>query len=384
MEETRVVRKGTDKIKIIMLALGLAQLLNGETANFRVFLSIILIIAIIIDIYRLIVTNYKQYIILGFFSVILVGIVLGIYSKGIIGTYLFISVCEAIYIKHNNLYKKLYILVNILSYIFSVFVINLPIKNIHSYINTILIMLFPYILVLSIVIVSYTRRKEREKVGILNKELLLQNEKLKEYSKELEKLTIEKERNRVAQELHDSLGHYLMGISMHVNLIEKFDNNEEKRKEIIEKTKVIVKDSIKELRATVYKLKEYEKEQKLIWRIIEIEENLNEAIEFENDIHENIEEVDDNIKEALYITIKEAITNGIKHGDAKYFKIKIYINEEIINFSIFNNGKSPINIKKSNGLRGIEERIKNLNGKCEFNILNNGFSITGKIKREEE
>lgn len=384
MEETRVVRKGTDKIKIIMLALGLAQLLNGETANFRVFLSIILIIAIIIDIYRLIVTNYKQYIILGFFSVILVGIVSGIYSKGIIGTYLFISVCEAIYIKHNNLYKKLYILVNILSYIFSVFVINLPIKNIHSYINTILIMLFPYILVLSIVIVSYTRRKEREKVGILNKELLLQNEKLKEYSKELEKLTIEKERNRVAQELHDSLGHYLMGISMHVNLIEKFDNNEEKRKEIIEKTKIIVKDSIKELRATVYKLKEYEKEQKLIWRIIEIEENLNEAIEFENDIHENIEEVDDNIKEALYITIKEAITNGIKHGDAKYFKIKIYINEEIINFSIFNNGKSPINIKKSNGLRGIEERIKNLNGKCEFNILNNGFSITGKIKREEE
>ena len=168
MEETRVVRTGTGKIKIIMLALGLAQLLNGKTANFRVFLSIILIIAIIIDIYRLRVTNYKEYVILGFFSIILVGIASGIYSKGIIGTYLFISVCEAIYIKHNNLYKKLYILVNILSYIFSVFVINLPIKNIHSYINTILIMLFPYILVLSIVIVSYTRRKEREKVtGIL-------------------------------------------------------------------------------------------------------------------------------------------------------------------------------------------------------------------------
>ena len=56
-----------------MLALGLAQLLNGKTANFRVFLSIILIIAIIIDIYRLRVTNYKEYVILGFFSIILVG-----------------------------------------------------------------------------------------------------------------------------------------------------------------------------------------------------------------------------------------------------------------------------------------------------------------------
>lgn len=67
MEETRVVRTGTGKIKIIMLALGLAQLLNGKTANFRVFLSIILIIAIIIDIYRLRVTNYKEYVILGFF-----------------------------------------------------------------------------------------------------------------------------------------------------------------------------------------------------------------------------------------------------------------------------------------------------------------------------
>ncbi|WP_195971269.1 sensor histidine kinase [Clostridium thermobutyricum] len=384
MEETRVVRTGTGKIKIIMLALGLAQLLNGKTANFRVFLSIILIIAIIIDIYRLRVTNYKEYVILGFFSIILVGIASGIYDKGMIGTYLYLSVCEAIYIKYNNLYKKLYILVNILTYIFSVCIGSLPIDNIHSYINIILIMLFPYLLVLSISIISYTKRKEREKVGILNRELLIQNEKLKEYSKELEKLTIEKERNRVAQELHDSLGHYLMGISMHVNLIEKFDNNEEKRKEIIEKTKVIVKDSITELRATVYKLKEYEKEQKLIWRIIEIEKHLNEAIEFENDIDENIEKVDDNIKEALYITIKEAITNGIKHGEAKYFKIKIYINEETINFSIFNNGKSPIGIKKSNGLRGIEERIENLNGKCEFNILNNGFSITGEIKREEE
>ena len=40
--------------------------------------------------------------------------------------------------------------------------------------------------------------------------------KLQKYALEVEEMTISRERTKVAQELHDSLGHSLMALNMHL------------------------------------------------------------------------------------------------------------------------------------------------------------------------
>ncbi|HHV27863.1 histidine kinase [Anaerosalibacter bizertensis] len=47
-------------------------------------------------------------------------------------------------------------------------------------------------------------------MGSILKKVEKLNEKLEQQFKEIEKLTITKERNRVAQEIHDYLGHNLV------------------------------------------------------------------------------------------------------------------------------------------------------------------------------
>ena len=62
---------------------------------------------------------------------------------------------------------------------------------------------------------------EKEEIKQLNEKLKLANIKLQEYALEVEEVTISKERTRVAQELHDSLGHSLMALAMHLEFAKK-------------------------------------------------------------------------------------------------------------------------------------------------------------------
>lgn len=109
---------------------------------------------------------------------------------------------------------------------------------------------------------------EKEETKQLNEKLKLANIKLQEYSLRVEDLTISKERRRVAQELHDSLGHSLMALTMHLEFAKKvIDSKPDKVKVVLEKSEKIAKDSVNDLRKAVNALKE---EREI--------EHLNEAI----------------------------------------------------------------------------------------------------------
>ncbi len=81
---------------------------------------------------------------------------------------------------------------------------------------------------------------------------------------------------------------------------------------------------------------------------------------------DSIENVPSNIKSCIYKAVMEGITNGIKHGNAEVFDIEIIKSYNNILFKISNNGLGCNNIKKSNGIKGIEKRITNLRGTVEF------------------
>ena len=303
--------------------------------------------------------------------------------------YIFFILFESFYFK--GVLKIILFIINYLSYITPLalsntyidnsFLFNIYNKTIsRGFIINIVESSISYFSYFIIVMLIKKVRKNKKNIYILNQELEEQNLKLKEYSKKIEELTISKERNRVAQELHDSLGHYLMAISMHIDVLDKtLDILPEKSKNILSKTKIIVDNSIDELRSTVYSLKK--NNINIISSVNSLTENLSISnnISFNVNISNDIENVSLLIKDALYKTIKESITNGVKHGKASQFIIDLFIKDNIIYLSILNNGIKPDNIIKSNGLNGMEDRLRVLNGKLNVENTLDGFKVSCTI-----
>lgn len=227
---------------------------------------------------------------------------------------------------------------------------------------------------------------------------------LEEQIKELEEVTDELEtqirlsddlslvssKNFVARELHDILGHSMtLTIKLlEVALIEctelKCSNDEEyrlKKAMLLEKlmeAQDICSKGYNDLRISLM-----EKQHKT-FDIINLKTEINKianvlkfaGIEFEL----SLSQVSGLFSESEYLVIKrfcqECITNSVKHGKASYIHIQMEFNHTINHIIIHDNGVGCNELIKGNGLKGIEDRIKTIDGQLSWSSsAMNGFDI---------
>lgn len=361
----------------VMVALALVSLSLYTNKNFyamNIFPIIMYLIIIGINIFIYFLKNDTLKLTLKYLLLIIVGIN-AVFFFSYTAPYIYASTIYSILMpSYKN--RKVFICANIATFLIPAILISLPISNTYQFFDSLETNLLPFISVILGVTAINIKKRGKITVTKLNEELTIQNKKLQEYAKSIEDITILNERNRVAQELHDSLGHYLMAISMHLDILDKISQDNDKSKKVLDKTKKLTKDSITELRKTVFELKEMQNSHILSDSIKTLTENLStfDNIEFDIDIDKKIETFSPFLKDVIYKTVKEAITNGVKHGNATAFIIKINITNQI-NFSIKNNGSPSNKIIKSNGLKGIEERLSLVCGNVEF-ISNDGFLVS--------
>lgn len=242
--------------------------------------------------------------------------------------------------------------------------------------QTILLYIVIYILILGVFIIVHINKDEKNRLKILNSKLI-------EYSFKERDYLISEERMRISQELHDSLGHILMALSMNVKYVKAIKDRKDIDEELNE-IDSLVQESIKTLRLTVYSLKELESNFNLREEIKAIISKFNSLnmIKINFDYTAEAEKAASNIKLALLTTIKEGITNSIKHGNASEINISIDIKNSDIYFILKDNGTGCKNINKSTGLNGIADRFLKLGGKVDFSgIENEGFTIEAIIYR---
>lgn len=290
--------------------------------------------------------------------------------------YIFFPLVELLKLKGIRL-KTLFLMHSLL---FSVLLmLDIGIPNNWDRLSSLGLNLLSYFAVVSIAYSVKIIRIEKEEVNQLNERLQLANIKLQQYTLEVEELTASKERTRMAQELHDSVGHSLMALIMHLEFAKKIcDTKPEKVKEVLTKSEGIAKSSISSLREAVNLLKE-EREIKDFNASIEgIINNFNmlNNIKINFNADENLDNLSSIIKNSMYKTIKESITNSIKHGKATEINISIAREEKCIRLILNDNGVGCNKIVKSNGLIGIENRVTSLNGSVKyFSNDNLGFGI---------
>jgi signal transduction histidine kinase len=314
-------------------------------------------------------------------------VVLKYFINGIgTNTYIFLPLIELLGLKGIRL-KTLFLVHSLLFLIVSILDIGIP--NNWDRLSILGLTLLSYFAVASIAYSVKIIRTEKEEVNKLNEKLQLANIKLQQYTLEVEELTASKERTIMAQELHDSVGHSLMALIMHLEFAKKIcDTKPEKVKEVLIKSEDIAKSSISSLREAVNLLKEEREIKDFNGSVEEIINNFhmlnNIKISFNTD--KNLDNLSSIIKNSMYKTIKESITNSIKHGKATEINISITREKKGIRLMLTDNGVGCNKIIKSNGLIGIENRVTSLNGSVKYfsnDYLGFGIDICIPILMEE-
>ncbi len=243
--------------------------------------------------------------------------------------------------------------------------------------------LLSYLLGLCIVLSVREAVIQRDQVNALNVELSDKNQQLLQYQSQLKEMALNAERNRVAQELHDSLGHTLMAIRMNVKVLEKVGHSDQDKEDrIISNLDQIVQDGINQLRETVFQLKREAEKKPLKTSLLEMIDQLSASggTEINLECDDCVDECLPEIKDAVYKAVKEGITNAVRHGKASKISILISVEDGHIRMRISDNGRGCDVIKKSYGLHGIEERFTAWNGHISYESKRGqGFVITADV-----
>ncbi len=225
------------------------------------------------------------------------------------------------------------------------------------------IMFFFYFLCLA----SYFLQKRNYEKELLKEERNKRNE-------HINILLAENERNRIGQDLHDSIGHTFVMLKLKAELAEKYleKNNIEAAKQELSEISKISKESMNNTRAIINKLKQRSVEEEL-----HIIEDIMTMSNIQINVKNNIFSKPTTVQEwTLTMILKELANNVIKHSNAT--ECDIIINEDKEQYSLLfsDNG---CGFEKINGeeLKSIKERLKAVNG--EVNIISSKKPTTIKI-----
>lgn len=202
--------------------------------------------------------------------------------------------------------------------------------------------------------------------------------------------TEEAERNRMAKDIHDDLGSGLSKINFLSEIISQKAIDFPDIKASTESIKETAKKMIENMRDMIWALNpENATLANLVARMREYTTDYLEdfAIEITYSIPKNIPQtpIKSEINRALFLVVKEAVTNISKHANATKIDFKIAISENYLRVQIKDNGCGFENQKTSgNGLKNMQSRIEEVGGRTEVDSkVGSGTRVKIEMKLTE-
>lgn len=201
-------------------------------------------------------------------------------------------------------------------------------------------------------------------------ELTIANIQLEEYARKSEEMAKTRERNRLAREIHDTIGHALTGIATGLEACtELISIDVNKTKEQIIKIADLARKGLLDVRRSVRQLRPDALERfTLLPALQKLTEDINGCTNTRVvlKIEGQPPQMNADEEETIYRVVQESITNAVRHGDAKEISIAIRFDNFNVVLEINDNGAGCGIIKEGFGLRHIRERVEMLSGKVEF------------------
>jgi signal transduction histidine kinase len=213
------------------------------------------------------------------------------------------------------------------------------------------------------------QQKDRQRAEQLLVELEDAHHQLRSYAAQIEALAVAEERNRMAREIHDSLGHYLTATTMQLQVAGKLVAQEPERAAAsIAKAEEMARASLSEVRRSVAALRAAPVDTTALDDAIdELVQNLHDGgIVTTFTTKGKSRSLPIQTKTALYRAAQEGLTNVRKHANASAVEIELAYEPEQVTLTIADNGTGQRGAESEGfGLLGLRERVTLLGGALE-------------------
>lgn len=241
----------------------------------------------------------------------------------------------------------------------------------------------------SFIIMFQNLMEERFERGHLVKCLAQSNRELEEAHRQLaqsaekeQELAVLQERTRLAREMHDTIGHALVLISVKLEAAQRLRTRDPERSDQeLEATKQIARETMSALRASIADLRspslEYEHINQALSRSArELAQRGNLSVSYT--LQTDLDVLPEAVEEALWKVSQEAFTNIERHAQANRVEVRISRRGELLLLCIHDDGVGlPAELSRADGdgevvysspeghygLRGMRERVEAIGGR---------------------
>lgn len=207
--------------------------------------------------------------------------------------------------------------------------------------------------------------RSRQELARLNAELEATQRLLEESSRTQERL-------RISRELHDLLGHHLTALILNLDVASRVSDG--KAREPLQKAHAVAKLLMADVRGAVSRLREDD--------ALDLEAALHALAanvpqpRIHLDIASDLGVTDVPHAQVIVRCVQEAITNAIKHADAKNLWITVAREGDAIAVHAHDDGRGAREVAVGNGLAGMRERVEASGGRLQVRTAPGaGFSL---------
>lgn len=186
---------------------------------------------------------------------------------------------------------------------------------------------------------------------------------MKATSEALAEMTVYAERNRIAQEIHDIVGHTLTSTVLQIEAGKRLLRKDVDEAVLrLKEAQDLVRHSLSEIRNSVHMLKEdkyYDIGEALRQLVENTERNTGVVIQASIDSVPHLPLIH---KKVLYHALQEGLTNGIRHGGSTEFSFSLQDDGSQVHFRLADNGTGASGIEMGFGLKMMKDRVQQLKG----------------------
>ncbi|MFN8443546.1 MAG: sensor histidine kinase [Caldilineaceae bacterium] len=222
------------------------------------------------------------------------------------------------------------------------------------------------------------------------RELALANNKLREHAATLEQLTISRERNQMARELHDTLAHSLSAVSVQLEAVDSvFESSPGEARHLLRKALVQTRSGLAETRRALQSLRASPLDDLGLKLALEtVAHSVAKRSGMKLQLHlDDVGELAEQSEQNIYRVAQEAMTNALLHAQAKALSVSLQRTNGNVLLTVSDDGRgfdlTNLTLVDRYGLRGMKERAELIGGQLEIESgVGKGTIVTLSVSSE--
>lgn len=215
------------------------------------------------------------------------------------------------------------------------------------------------------------------------------NAKLQNFAASARAMAAENERDRIAREIHDTVGYALTTILAQIDAVSHiYGSRDDEISSRLKRIDRMIRISTREVRAAVHELREPSGDQDTVGRIRELcaafTDSTGALAALTTD--GTLDGLNNDVGNPLFHTVQEGLTNAWRHGNAQRIRIRLSAHKRagraVVAIRDFGGGAQEVS--EGTGLAGIRERVEAVGGSLRrYAAPGRGFLLLASVPIHE-